>query len=135
VRIVDASVICDFLLGVPAVVEAVSDGAQDPADPLYCASHMELEVLNAFRGLERAKRLPPIRAARALQELARMRLIRSPISPLQERIWELRHNLSAYDAAYVALTEQVRDGVLLTRDRDLATVARASLGDARVQLV
>lgn len=134
-RIADASVICDLLLGDPAVVEAVGDGAQDPADPLYCVSHTELEVLNALRGLERSQRLPHTRVERAAQDLAQLRLVLSSVSTMQERIWELRHNLTAYDAAYVALTEQVRDGVLLTRDRGLAAVARASLGDARVQLV
>jgi predicted nucleic acid-binding protein len=135
VRIVDASVLCDFLLGVPAVVEAVSAGAQDRADPLYCTSHTELEVLNALRGLERGKGLSHARAERAVQELAKLRLVVNSVGSMRERIWELRHNLSPYDAAYVALTEQVRNGVLVTRDRGLATVARAALGDARVQLI
>lgn len=134
-RIADASVLCDFLLGVPAAVEAVRDGALRQSDPLYCTSFTEMEVLNALRGLERAKHVTRARAERAVQGLADMRLVLNSVGSLQERIWDLRHNLSAYDAAYLALTEQVRDGVLLTRDRGLAAVARASLGDARVQLV
>jgi predicted nucleic acid-binding protein len=135
VRIADASVLCDLLLDVPEVIDVVGDGAHNHADPLYCTSHTELEVLNALRGLERRKHLPPTRAARAVRDLAELRLVLNSVGSLQQRIWELRHNLSAYDAAYVALTEQVRGGVLLTRDGDLATVARATLGDARVQLV
>jgi len=51
--------------------------------------------------------------------------------PLLHRIWELRHNLSAYDAAYVALAE-VLEALLVTRDRRLA----ASSGHrARIELV
>jgi predicted nucleic acid-binding protein len=135
VRIADASVLCDFLLDVPEAVEEVTNGTQNEADPLYCPSFTEMEVLSALRGLERGKRLTPARAERAVRELGHMRLVLNSVGSLQQRIWELRHDLNAYDAAYVALTEQVRDGVLLTRDRGLATVARATLGDARVQLV
>lgn len=134
-RIVDASVICDFLLGEPAVVEAITVGARTPADPLYCTAHTELEVLNALRGLERGKGILRARAERAARDLADLRLVVNSVGSMTERIWELRHNLTPYDAAYVALTEQVRGGVLLTRDRPLAEIARATLGDARVQLV
>lgn len=112
-----------------------SDGAQNQADPLDCPSFTEMEVLSALRGLEHGKRLTPERAERAARRLIGMRLILNSVGSLQPRIWELRHNLNTYDAAYLALTEQVRDGVLLTRDRGLATVARHTLGDARVQLV
>ncbi|HET6505724.1 MAG TPA: type II toxin-antitoxin system VapC family toxin [Baekduia sp.] len=134
-RIADASVLTDFLLDVPEAVEAVTNGARSRADPLYCPSFTEMEVLSALRGLERGKRLTPARAERAVRDLGNMRLVLSTVGSLQQRIWELRHNLNTYDAAYVALTEQVRDGILLTRDRGLAVVARASLGDARVRLV
>ena len=134
-RVVDASVLCDLLLDVPEVVDVLVDGGRNHADPLYCLSFTEIEVLHALRGLERGRRVTHVRAERAVRDLARLRLILNSVGNLQQRIWDLRHNLSAYDAAYVALTEQVRDGVLLTRDRGLATVARAALGDARVQLI
>ena len=58
-------------------------------------------------------------------------LTRYPHDVLLERVWELRHNLTAYDAAYVALAEAL-DATLLTRDRRLAT---ASGHRARVDLV
>jgi predicted nucleic acid-binding protein len=48
-----------------------------------------------------------------------MRAVRYPHAPLAARIWELRENLTAYDAAYVALAE-VLDAPLLTTDRRLA---------------
>lgn len=71
------------------------------------------------------------RAEMALRDLSDMRLRRYPHSPLMQRAWELRDNLTAYDGLYVALTERL-DAVLITRDRKLA----ASPGHhARIQLV
>ena len=43
-----------------------------------------------------------------------------PLPPLLERMWELRHNVTAYDAAYIALAERL-DAVLITCDARLAT--------------
>jgi predicted nucleic acid-binding protein len=66
-----------------------------------------------------------------LQDLADFPLYRYSHVPLLPRIWELRHSLSAYDAAYVALAEAL-DAPLVTRDRRLA----ASSGHrARIELV
>jgi predicted nucleic acid-binding protein len=58
-------------------------------------------------------------------------LHRYPHDVLLPRVWELRHNLTAYDAVYVALAE-VLDAPLLTRDRRVATAAGHR---ARVDLV
>ena len=61
-----------------------------------------------------------------------MPLIRFPHAPLRERVWALRHELTAYDATYLALAEALEDPVLLTADAGLADRARASLGDGAV---
>lgn len=61
-----------------------------------------------------------------------MRLVRYPHAPLRARIWELRHELTAYDAAYLALAEALGEAVLLTADAGLARRARRSLGDDAV---
>jgi predicted nucleic acid-binding protein len=58
----------------------------------------------------------------ALNDLADLPLRRYPHDFLLPRIWDLRNNLTAYDAAYVALAE-VLDISLLTRDRRLAAAA------------
>ena len=52
-----------------------------------------------------------------------------------ERVWDLRHNLTAYDATYLALAEALEDSVLLTGDGGLALRARKSLGKERVRHV
>ena len=63
-------------------------------------------------------RLDEARAAEALADLHALPLERHPAQPLLGRIWELRHNLSAYDATYVALAEAL-DAVLITSDQRL----------------
>lgn len=71
------------------------------------------------------------RGRRALADLADFPLRRYPHDFLLPRIWELRHDLTAYDGAYVALAEAL-DAPLLTRDRRLAAAAGHR---ARVELV
>jgi predicted nucleic acid-binding protein len=67
----------------------------------------------------------------ALSDLAGVPLRRYPYDFLLPRVWELRDNLTAYDAVYVGLAEAL-DAPLLTRDRRLAAVAGHH---ARVELV
>ena len=59
------------------------------------------------------------RAEEALQDLLDVRLRRYPHVLFLRRVWELRDNLTAYDALYVALAEML-DATLLTRDGKLA---------------
>ena len=66
----------------------------------------------------------------AVQDLLNLRIVRYPLFILLQRVWQLRQNLTAYDAAYVALAERLR-APLLTRD---AGIARASGHSARVEL-
>jgi predicted nucleic acid-binding protein len=61
-----------------------------------------------------------LRAEQALQIFADMRLNRYSHAVLAPRIWQLRHNWTAYDAAYIALAEAL-DAPLITRDRALAS--------------
>ena len=62
-----------------------------------------------------AGRLDDRRSAQALSDLAALPLRRAPHQPLLGRIWQLRENLTVYDAAYVALAETL-DVLLLTAD-------------------
>jgi predicted nucleic acid-binding protein len=66
--------------------------------------------------------IAPFRGMDALQDLSDLALIRYPHDVLIERIWQLRDNLTAYDAAYVALAEAL-GAPLLTCDRKLASPA------------
>ena len=73
------------------------------------------------------------RARAALGDLGDLRLVRHPHVLLRERVWELRHNLTSYDATYLALAEALPAPLLITGDGGLATVARTLLGDAAVR--
>jgi predicted nucleic acid-binding protein len=70
------------------------------------------------------------RAAEALADFLDLPLTRYPHFVLLPRVWQVPHNLTAYDAAYLALAEAL-DAPLLTRDRALATTGSR----ARVQLI
>jgi predicted nucleic acid-binding protein len=134
-RVVDASVLCGLLLGQPGPREAVLAVAHEPLDPFHCPALIEAETLSALRGMERGGRISREIADRAMAELAETRIVNYAFGAVRDRAWALRHNLSIYDASYVALAELLDESVLLTADRGLAQVARATLGDARVQLV
>src|SRR5205823_750543 len=85
--------------------------------------------------LVRAGHVTEWHAREAVANLGRARMIRYPHGPFRERVWELRHDLTAYDATYLALAEVLDDAVLLTADKGLAARARRSLGDQHVRQV
>ena len=90
------------------------------ANPDAHAPHLiDVEIVSALRRLVAANQLTVKRASEALDDCADFPLNRYPHTLLAARMWELRDNLSAYDAAYVALAELL-DAPLLTRDRRLA---------------
>lgn len=79
---------------------------------------LDLEVASVLRRQNRAGLLDERRSMLALADLAALPLQRAPHIPLLGRCWELRANLTIYDAAYVALAEAL-DCTLLTGDRRL----------------
>lgn len=72
------------------------------------------------------------RAAEAVADLADVWVIRHPHAPLRGRVWERRHELTAYDATYLALAEALPDAVLVTGDGGLAARVEAILGPEHV---
>jgi predicted nucleic acid-binding protein len=117
VLVVDASVLA------PALADSGTDGlaarTRLRGEQLLAPEIVDLEVTSVLRGLVRAGRLTASRAEQAVQDLVDLPLQRAPHRPLLPRCWELRANLTVYDAAYVALAEAVRS-TLLTGDRRLA---------------
>lgn len=115
--VVDASVI------VAALADDGADGRTARqrlvADRLAAPHLIDVEVLAAWRRLSGAGRLEEQRADLARADLRSLPIERVPHAPLFERIWELRDNLTAYDAAYVALAEMLRVP-LITVDNKLA---------------
>lgn len=133
--VVDASALTDFLLGRPASVGALLSALDHEHDPLHAPALIEPETLNALRKLALAGVVDATRASNAVTDLAATRMIRYPHAFLRERIWQLRDNLTSYDATYLALAEALEGSVLLTGDGGLAAQARRSLGEQRVRHV
>jgi predicted nucleic acid-binding protein len=86
---------------------------------MYVPDLVDLEVASVLRRLVRIGSLEPRRAAFALADLVDLPLRRATHRPLLARCWELRDNLTIYDAAYVALAEAA-GMTLVTVDRALA---------------
>jgi predicted nucleic acid-binding protein len=80
---------------------------------------VDLEVVSVWRRHVAAKLMPARRAASAVADLADLPLRRSSHQSLLSRVWELRHVLTPYDAAYIALAEAL-DVVLVTADARLS---------------
>jgi predicted nucleic acid-binding protein len=136
VIVVDASVLTDFLLGRPQTMAALDlELAGHEHEPMHAPDLVEPETLNALRRLARSGAVADQRATEAVSDLARVRLVRYPHAPLRERVWALRDELTAYDAAYLALAEALGDSVLVTSDGALAERAMSALGRERVRLV
>jgi predicted nucleic acid-binding protein len=112
--VVDASAVVDYLLsGSPSACSVLAD------NDLYAPELLDAEVLSAISGLVRRRHVEQKRGRRAVLRLARATIERVPMSPLLLAAWELRHNLSPYDALYVALAQKLRCP-LITVDRRLA---------------
>ena len=88
----------------------------------------DLEVASVCRRRLAAGTLDARRAGLALEDLAALPARRAPHRPLLARCWELRDNLTIYDAAYVAPAEAMH-ATLLTADRRLARVTRTPVPD------
>jgi predicted nucleic acid-binding protein len=86
---------------------------------LQVPSHFPAEVTSGIRKLVLRRRLDVAHASAARRRLHELRVIRYPFEPFEPRIWELRHDLSVYDAWYVALAE-VLETELVTADARLA---------------
>jgi predicted nucleic acid-binding protein len=87
---------------------------------LHAPHLLDVEVAQVLRRYAARGELTAARGVEALADLAAFPLTRYPHDLLLARIWALRENLTAYDAAYVALAEALR-APLVTRDERLAS--------------
>ena len=116
-----------IVVGSAAVVDAITavDGTDDlraalSDSELNAPALLDFEVVSALRGLTLRGRLTATRAQDALTDFDDLEIRRWPAGGgLRRRAFQLRHNLSAYDAAYVVLAEAL-NCTLLTRDVWLA---------------
>jgi predicted nucleic acid-binding protein len=88
-------------------------------ETLHAPHLIDLEIAQVLRRYVRSAIISAERGEEALTDLADFPLTRYPHFVLLTRIWQMRHGLTAYDAAYLALAEAL-DAPLITRDRALA---------------
>ncbi|MBE1589657.1 type II toxin-antitoxin system VapC family toxin [Nonomuraea angiospora] len=94
-----------------AMVEALAGRAADAEliDALQASIHaphlLDVEVLSTLRGLALGGRLSTAAAEQARADYLALRIARYEIKGIAERVWELRHNYTSYDASYLALAE------------------------------
>jgi predicted nucleic acid-binding protein len=117
--VLDASAAIELLLRTERG-EQVEQLIEDPDVTLHAPYLLDVEVAQVLRRLSRAGTLTAKRAALALDTLAELRITRYDHALVLKRVWALRETLSAYDACYVALAEQL-DARLLTFDARLAS--------------
>jgi predicted nucleic acid-binding protein len=120
VLVVDTSAVLDALAGADApsgLIERLADDGD-----LHAPHLIDVEILHALRRLSLTGAMSDDRAADVRADFAELALVRYPHHDLADRIWQLRHNLTAYDAAFVALAEALA-APLVTCDARLAAAS------------
>ncbi len=116
--VLDASAAVAVLLNLGAGAPRIRERMDRADDGLHVPHLFEVEVMNVLRRYASGRGFSERRGAELLEDLTTMRITRYPHTALLSRVWELRENLTAYDAAYVALAETL-EAPLITRDERL----------------
>ncbi len=119
--VIDASVVIELLLRT-AAGQQLEERVLVTTETLHAPHLLDLEVTQVLRRYVRAASLSVARGNEALRDLLDLPLHRYPHSLFLPRIWELRNNVTAYDAAYLALAESL-EAPLLTRDARLGAAS------------
>lgn len=126
--VLDASAVIDFLVDRPAG-EAMARILS--SNELHAPYLLDVEVAHSLRHALLGGRMTPGRAAAAIDDFRALPIERHPHELLLPRVLELRNNVSAYDAVYVALAELL-GATLITRDLRLA---RSSAHTAQIHYI
>ena len=121
--VLDASVVVELLTN-GALADSIRSDLSKRDESFIVPHLIDVEVLSAIRGLRAGQRITADRCDQLLTELAALPAERYSHTPLIGRIWELRHNFTAYDAAYIALAEAT-EAVFYTCDEKLCRGHRA----------
>jgi predicted nucleic acid-binding protein len=117
VIVLDASAVLELLLATDKAAQ-VAERIAPASETLHAPHLVDLEVTQVLRRYVARGQLDLTRAGQALEDFRDLELNRYPHDILLDRIWELRENASAYDAAYLALAEAL-GAPLLTSDARL----------------
>ena len=126
ILVADASVLVEYLLRTERSA-AVRETIEAPDTDLHIPALCDVEIASALRRAIALGFLSETRAMEAVDTYLDLALVRYSHEHLLRRILALRRNFSAYDAAYVALAEEL-NAPLLTGDRRLARAAAAHTG-------
>ena len=126
--VVDASVVVDLLLRSPNA-GAIETAVLDVASGLCAPDFLRLELLSVLRGSVLGKKITEMRALQALSTFQKLPIAFYSASLVIDRCWQLRNNLTPYDATYLALAERL-SATLATCDHAFAAIPST----ARVQL-
>ncbi len=119
--VLDASAVIDWLLQTPSG-QRIEKRIYARNETLHAPHLVDLEVTQVLRRLTQQGVVSGTRANEAVRDLLDLRVTRYPHTVLLPRIWQLRHNFSAYDAAYIVLAEKL-GAPLITRDGRLASAS------------
>jgi len=125
VIVLDASAAIDWLLQT-SMGKQIESRIYDRGEALHAPHLLDLEVAQVLRRLVREGAVSGQRADQAIDDLFNLRVTRYPHFVFLPYIWRLRHNLSAYDAAYIALADKLA-ATLITRDARLASACPRSV--------
>ena len=117
--VLDASAAVAVLLNLGAGARPIRERMEREDDGLHVPHLFEIEVLNALRNYALRHGISEGRRLELLEDLTTMSISRYAHTAMLPRIWELRNNVSAYDAAYIVLAETL-EAPLVTRDARLA---------------
>lgn len=130
--VLDASAAVDWLLQT-ATGRRIESRIYSRSETLHTPHVLDLEVTQVLRRLARQGVVSVRRANEAVRDLLDLRITRYAHTLLIPQIWQLRHNFSAHDAAYIVLAERL-GAPLITRDGQLAS-ASGHTGNRRAFLV
>ena len=119
--VLDASAAVDWLLQTSSG-RRIEKRIYARGETLHAPQLLDLEVTQVLQRLSQQGIVSGTRADEAVRDLQDLRVTRYPHLVLLPRIWQLRHNFSAYDAAYIVLSEKL-DAPLITRDGRLASAS------------
>ena len=122
--VLDASAAIEWLLQTPDG-QRIERRIYRRNETLHAPHLLDLEVAQVLRRLVRQGAVGLSRAEEAIEDLQALRVTRHPHAIFLRRIWQMRDNLSAYDAVYVALAETLK-APLITRDSRLASIPGVS---------
>ena len=119
--VLDASAAVDWLLQTSAG-QSIERRIYSRNETLHAPDLLDLEATQVLRRVLLQRVVSAHRADEAVRDLLDLRITRYPHLVLLPRIWQLRHNFSAYDAAYIVLAEKL-GATVVTRDGRLASAS------------